>query len=150
MRARKFNKQIQVYDTYNEGTPGGGNISKDQFIASCWANVETIKSSKPYSDLGLDFSRNIVKVTIRLRNDLPWNSTTMFFVYRNSKFAISNNPTNTNYTDAFITFIATEIKSIYVAGADTVLLDYERRVRNGVGTLNTRACLVAYLEANNG
>ena len=100
-----MNKRIAIYDTTPTSDGFGGNTNTATLKATVWASLETLKPSRNYLDLGLDFARLNIRVTARKRSDFDFESTEMYFTYRSKQYTIKSYPVNTNFDDAFISFI---------------------------------------------
>ena len=105
MRSRALNKRIDIYETTPTSDGFGGSTSSVALKATVWASLETLKASRNYLDLGLDFTRLNIKVTTRERSDFDYNSSGMYFKYRGKQYTIKSYPINANFEDAFISFI---------------------------------------------
>ena len=105
MSARKLNKRIEVYQTTSVSDGVGGSTVTDNIITTTWAKLETLDSVE-VTVLGLSYTKESLTVTTRKREDFQYNSKTIYIKYRGVKYTIASFPTNENFTDAFITFIA--------------------------------------------
>ena len=105
MRSRKLNKRIDFYQTASVSDGYGGFTTSNTLLTTSWASLQT-QTSEKVSDLGLDYTKGNIAVTIREREDLSLSSKSNYFMYRGVKYTITSFPTNTNFTDGFITFFA--------------------------------------------
>ena len=112
MRARGLNKKVEIWGNTSISDNFGGYIVEDALVATSWAKIETAKTSaSKLNDLGLnDMTFNII-VTMRKRNDLSYDSINQFIKYRDEKYMFIVSPINTDFTDSFITLIATKEKT---------------------------------------
>ena len=106
MSSRELNKRIEVYQTNSTADGfGGKKAAADNIITTTWAKLESLDSVH-VTALGLDYTKESLTVTTRKREDFSYNSKTIYIKYRGVKYTIASFPTNENFTDAFITFIA--------------------------------------------
>lgn len=112
MRARGFNKRIQIHETLDSPNGFGGNTITTQFITETWASIRSMSQNKPFvkdlTDFGISNTGLAVIVTVRRRNDFAYNSINQFIVYAGESYTISSFPENKNFDNSFITFIATK------------------------------------------
>lgn len=120
MRARGLNKQIEVWQTRSVDDGFGGQTLTDNLITTSFASVKT-QTGQTISDLGLDYSKGVISVTTRKRKDFDYNSKTIYIKYRGDKYTITTFPTNTDFTDAFISFIAISEKPNTLPTYETIL-----------------------------
>lgn len=109
MRARVFNKRIEVWQALKVSDTFGGNTINETLVTTTWAKLTT-QTGEEVSGLGLDYTKGTITAVVRKRNDITYNSTTLFIKYRDKKYNIVSFPTNDNFTDAYVTFIAVEQK----------------------------------------
>ena len=111
MRGRAFNKRVEIWQTTSVSDGFGGNINTEALLNTSWAKVETV-STKNRNALNTEFglldASNSVIITTRQRNDLTYDLQTMFVKYRGEKYIIKSYPTNKDFKDNTITFIATK------------------------------------------
>jgi len=108
LRARGFNKRIDIYQTTKVSDSFGGYTNDASLLASVWANISTINVSKGSSNItafGVIDVNNSVIVTIRKR---AIDIETMYIMYRGFKYTISSSPVNPNFEDSILQFIATK------------------------------------------
>ena len=113
MRSREYNKRIQIWQTGTTADGfGGSTASSDTLITSSWAKVETFGLNSRYTDratsLGITNTTNSIRVLMRKRNDITYNSINQYLMYRGEKYIINNSPNNINFTDVDIEIIATK------------------------------------------
>ena len=106
MKARKFNKQIEVYTISAQSDGFGGNTNTSILLKKVWCNLKTIKGSSVANIEGLDFTQNNLQITVRENPNINYNSEGLLLKYRGAEYTITSFPQNTNFTDAYITFIA--------------------------------------------
>ena len=83
MRSRGLNKRIELWNTVPVKDGAGGSTNYDQLISSSWAKVETAKATaSKLNEIGLDDLSEKLLITVRFRNDLPYNGTNQFIMYR--------------------------------------------------------------------
>lgn len=110
MRARGLNKRIEFYETTNVPDTFGGNTVSSALIATSWAKIETFNPggrNSQTTDFGITNTQNAVIITTRKREDIDYTSINQYIMYRGNKYIISTAPTNINFEDSFIKFIAT-------------------------------------------
>ena len=118
MRARRFNKRIEIWQTAIVSDGFGGNTSSNTLITSSWAEIKSLNVSnrigKSSSDFGINNTQLGVMVTVRLRNDITYNSINQYIKYAGDEYTISSFPENKNFDNSYITFIAVkeDLKSV--------------------------------------
>ena len=110
MRARALKKRIGIYQITDADDGYGGKTVTNALLLTTWASIKTLKGLQAYVDLGLDYTKLNVQVTVRKQNYLDYNSTTLFFKYRGDNYTIKTFPVNTDFNDAFVTFIGVKEK----------------------------------------
>ena len=103
MRARGFNKRVEIWTTTAVPDTFGGNTVIEALTSSSWAKIETVKPNR--GDLNTDSG---VIVTLRKRNDLTYSISTMFIKYRSEKYIINSFPTNIDFEDSTIKLMCTK------------------------------------------
>ncbi len=110
MIARKYNKRVEIWQTETVSDGFGGSTVSDTLITSSWAQIETFGVNSKYSNratnLGITDTINSIRVLLRKRNDITYNSINQFLVYRGEKYIINNTPTNVNFNGVDIEIIA--------------------------------------------
>ncbi len=120
MRSRRFTKRVQIWQAESEPDGFGGNTIKDELITSSWAELKVLtnnrNASRNTTDFGISNTQLGVMVTLRKRNDINYNSINQYMMYNNEKYIISSFPTNVNFDNSLITFIAVkqDTKSVNV------------------------------------
>jgi hypothetical protein len=108
MMRNDFNKRVEIW-TLVDGPDGfGGTILTPSLLSNSWANLKTSQVGSKGSDnldsFGIVDQNNLVIFTVRKRNDLDYNVSNMYIMYRGLKYTISTAPTNINFGDNFISF----------------------------------------------
>lgn len=113
MNSRDLNKRIAIYSTEPVSDGFGGFTTSGTLVGNSWAKIESVSPGKAKSltDYGIDDPQNTIQITARKREDLVYNLEWHYVIYRGSEYKIVSTPTNTNFEDRFITFMATK-KSI--------------------------------------
>ena len=114
MRSRAYNKRFDLYESTSVADTFGGFTNTTALLSSSWAKIETFNLGSRDSnstDFGLLDVNNALKITTRKRNDITYNSTTQYIMYRGVKYNITTSPTNVNFEDNMIQFIAVKSSS---------------------------------------
>ena len=106
MRSRKLSKRIEIWQTSNVSDGFGGNTVAEILIASSWAEITTLNDVNRSTDIGITSSTNTIKVRLRKRNDITYNSINQYLKYRGFKYIIKNQPFNVDFRDDVIEIIA--------------------------------------------
>ena len=114
MRSRKLSKRIEIWQTSNVADGFGGNTIAETLITSSWAEVITLNNTNRSTDIGITSATNTIKVRLRKRNDLTYNSINQYLKYRGYKYIIQNQPFNVGFRDEVIEIIAVkeELKTV--------------------------------------
>lgn len=115
MRSRKLSKRIEIWQTSNVSDGFGGNTVADPtLITSSWAEIITLNDINRSTDIGITSATNTIKVRLRKRNDITYNSVNQYLKYRGFKYIIKNQPFNVGFRDDIIEIIATkeELRSV--------------------------------------
>ena len=114
MRSRKLSKRIEIWETTNVADGFGGSTVSEGLIASSWAEIITLNDINRSTDIGITSATNTIKVRLRKRNDITYNSINQFLKYRGFRYIIKNQPFNVGFRDDRIEIIAVkeEIKSV--------------------------------------
>ena len=114
MRSRKLSKRIEIWQTSNVSDGFGGNTVAEILIASSWVEIITLNDVNRSTDIGITSSTNTIKVRLRKRNDITYNSINQYLKYRGFKYIIKNQPFNVDFRDDVIEIIAVkeELKSV--------------------------------------
>lgn len=116
MRARKYIKRIEFWQATSAADGFGGNpVTTEELITSSWASVETVGSNSRYvsraTDLGITDPNTAILVRTRFRRDIDYNAINQFIKYRGVSYIIQSAPTNANFFDSEIEFIAVRQKT---------------------------------------
>ena len=108
MKARKYTKRIEVWETKVVSDGYGGNTVTEHLINESWANITTVNSrnASRFKDLGIIDPTNTIVVQMRWRNDLTYNAINQFLVYGDYKYIIQNAPVNINFNGTEVEIIA--------------------------------------------
>ena len=106
MRSRKLSKRIEIWQTSNVSDGFGGNTVAEILIASSWVEIITLNDVNRSTDIGITSSTNTIKVRLRKRNDITYNSINQHLKYRGFKYIIKNQPFNVDFRDDVIEIIA--------------------------------------------
>tara|TARA_R110000824_G_scaffold179493_1_gene359727 strand:- start:1142 stop:1546 length:405 start_codon:yes stop_codon:yes gene_type:complete len=114
MRSRKLSKRIEIWQTSNISDGFGGNTVAETLIASSWAEIITLNNTNRSTDIGITSATNTIKVRLRKRNDITYNSVNQYLKYRGFKYIIQNQPFNVGFKDEVIEILAVkeEIKTV--------------------------------------
>ena len=114
MRSRKLSKRIEIWQTSNASDGFGGNTVVETLITSSWAEVTTLNNTNRSTDIGITSATNTIKIKLRKRNDITYNSINQFIKYRGYKYIIQNQPFNVGFRDEVIEILAVkeEIKTV--------------------------------------
>jgi len=99
MRARKYTKKIEVWQTTKVSDGFGGNGVTNELLASSWCEILTPDKLMRNTDFGVTGTANTIIARLRKRNDLPYNSVNQFFVYRGDKYLLQGAPINVGFED---------------------------------------------------
>lgn len=94
MRPRKYKYRIAVWRYLKEGDNFGGNEVSEEKVSDSWCNIRSLPTNK-LTEYGLDENEKAIVVTLRHRNDLDYNESNLFFIYKEVRYAI-NQVTETN------------------------------------------------------
>ena len=106
MRSRRFRKRIEIYETTAVSDGVGGNTVTSALLGTSWADLRSVNKKTDLSQFGINNTQLAIEVTVRKRNDLAYNSINQFIVYGGENYNIVSFPTNTNFDNSLITFIA--------------------------------------------
>ncbi len=105
MSARRFNKRIEIYEISDVADGYGGNTVTSTLLATVWAFIRSVKSIN-LEDYGLDATQLAVKITVRHRADIDYESGNHFIKYQGNEYTIISFPTDLDFDHKFITFLA--------------------------------------------
>ena len=106
MRSRKLSKRIEIWQTSNVSDGFGGNTVAETLIASSWAEIITLNNTNRSTDIGITSATNTIKVRLRKRNDITYNSVNQYLKYRGFKYIIQNQPFNVGFRDDVVEILA--------------------------------------------
>ena len=106
MRSRKLSKRIEIWQTSNVSDGFGGNTVDGTLITSSWAEIITLNDVNRSTDIGITSATNTIKVRLRKRKDLTYNSVNQYLKYRGFKYIIQNQPFNVGFRDDVIEILA--------------------------------------------
>jgi head-tail adaptor len=106
MRSRKLSKRIEIWQTSNVSDGFGGNTVAETLIASSWAEIITLNNTNRSTDIGITSATNTIKVRLRKRNDITYNSINQYLKYRGFKYIIQNQPFNVGFRDDVVEILA--------------------------------------------
>ena len=114
MRSRKLSKRIEIWQTSNVSDGFGGNTVAETLIASSWAEIITLNNTNRSTDIGITSATNTIKVRLRKRKDITYNSVNQYLKYRGFKYIIQNQPFNVGFRDDVIEILAVkeELKTV--------------------------------------
>tara|TARA_R110001583_G_scaffold114132_1_gene264582 strand:- start:7639 stop:8004 length:366 start_codon:yes stop_codon:yes gene_type:complete len=114
MRSRKLSKRIEIWQTSNVSDGFGGNTVAETLITSSWAEIVTLNDTNRSTDIGITSATNTIKVRLRKRNDITYNSINQYLKYRGFKYIIKNQPFNVGFKNDIIEILAVkeEIKTV--------------------------------------
>lgn len=146
MRARGFNKRIEVWQTgaVSDGY-GGFKSTNDIMLVNTWAKLVSLNANKPYSksstDYGISNTQLGIIVTVRRRNDLTYNSINQYIKYNGEFYTITSFPEDKNFDHAYITFVAVkkdlkDVATIEAVDVNAIYNNYAERVTEAEGVLN--------------
>ena len=106
MRSRKLSKRIEIWQTSNVSDGFGGNTVAETLITSSWVEIITLNDVNRSTDIGITSATNSIKVRLRKRKDITYNSINQYLKYRGFKYIIKNQPFNAGFRDDVIEIIA--------------------------------------------
>ena len=114
MRSRKLSKRIEIWQTSNVADGFGGNTIAETLITSSWAEVTTLNNTNRSTDIGITSATNTIKIKLRKRKDITYNSINQYIKYRGFKYIIQNQPFNVGFKDEVIEILAVkeELKTV--------------------------------------
>ena len=110
MRSRGFNKRIEIWQNTSVDDGFGGYTDTTALLTTSWAKIETVKPNRGdlNTNIGILDASNSVILTLRKREDLNYNMTTMFMKYRGEKYIINSFPANIDFKDNLIKIVCTK------------------------------------------
>ena len=117
MRARKYNKKIEVWQTAPLSDGFGGSTISETLLTSSWCSINTLDRISRSTDFGITDTNDTIVVQLRKRNDLIYNSKNLYFKYRGYKYLIQSEPINIGFEDREIQIT---LKRESVKSVDTI------------------------------
>jgi hypothetical protein len=108
MRARKYNKQIEIWQTTKVSDGFGGNVVTPELITKSRCKIITNNKIYQNKEFGLSETTNKIVVQLRKRNDITYNSKNQFVKYRGEKYVINSEPVNVGFEDREIQITLTK------------------------------------------
>jgi len=150
MRARVYNKRVEIWTTTTIPDTFGGYTVTSFLVTSSWAKIDTFKSGNKNNtdtDFGTLSTQNGIIITLRKRNDFEYNSSTHYVVYRDEKYIISTNPTNENFEDSTIQFIGVRQQNENIELSEleiqaSIAPKYKIRVEADGGIVESLDCVI--------
>ena len=155
MRARQLNKRIEIYQVKTVYDGFSGKTVYDELITSSWAKVETHDDKRQQqNEVGIDDYSQKLKITMRFRNDVAYNSVNQFLMYRGVKYTFTVSPNDMDFSSTFITLIAQRevLKEVSLIepinpDANTIFVNYKNRVEANDGELSSETCTQEYIDS---
>jgi SPP1 family predicted phage head-tail adaptor len=171
-RSRKLRKRIEIWQTNKVADGFGGNTVEAEQITATWADIRTLSLSNKYegnaNEIGIFDPSTAIMVKVRKRNDLTYNAINQYIIYNGQQYNIVTHPTNVDFNNSYIEFIASLEASkgvnpiapiggerfpytfnfILTSKAETIeqVFDgYELRVEGDGGNITSEACVIEYL-----
>lgn len=124
MRARKYNKRIEFWQTTAVSDGYGGNTISEELITSSWCNITTVASNQravqKLTDLGISEPLKAIIIMLRHRNDIEYNSLNQFIKYRGDKYVINNAPVDINFEGVEVEIIAVKESATEVSNINPI------------------------------
>ena len=171
-RSRNLRKRIEIWQTNKVADGFGGNTVESTQLTATWADIRTLGIENKYNvspnEIGIFDPSTAIKIRVRKRNDLTYNAINQFIKYNGIKYNIVTNPTNVNFNNGFIEFIAAlqatnQINPIAPIGGERfpytfnfileskvetvqrVFDGYDMRLTDDGGFISSEACVKTYL-----
>lgn len=111
MRARKYTKKIEFFQTTKVADGFGGNTMSSVSLGSFWCKIDSLSANSRFNGSNTNFGTldlvNSYKITLR-KGLLDFNQKDMYILYRNDKYIIQTQPNNINFTDSEIEIFITK------------------------------------------
>ena len=151
LRARKYTKRIDIYQTLSINDGFGGNTIQDSFLTSSWGKIESLSVSSTFNNNDNNFGTydlsNSFKLTLRKRNDLTYSNSNMFFLYRGEKYIFQNFPTNISFKDSEVEIIITKENPQQTSNSlFNIYAAYLQRVISKGGNIDSPSCVQTSLK----
>jgi SPP1 family predicted phage head-tail adaptor len=107
MRARGFNKRVEIWGTSNVSDGFSGYTVEETLLTTSWAKIDTVKPNRGdlTTDIGILDASNSIIVTLRKREDITYDMQTQFIKYRGEKYIINSYPANIDFKDNLIKIV---------------------------------------------
>ena len=106
MRARKYNKKIEIWQTTPVSDGFGGNTITSTLLSNAWCKIITNpKNTNRQTDFGETETFDRLAVQLRKNKNLVYNTQTMFFKYRGVDYNMVSEPVNIGFEDREIEII---------------------------------------------
>ena len=110
LRARKYTKRVQIWQTSFVPDGFGGNVVSEELITTSWAEVKSAAANSKFSqrlvDLGITDPTLALVVKLRYRNDVDYNAINRFLLYRSERYVIQNSAVNIDFFNSEVSIIA--------------------------------------------
>ena len=124
MRAKRYNKRIEIWQVTKTPDGYGGETVTDELITKSWCSIKTASTNKSNStraeSLGITDPTNTIFISTRLRNDITYNAINQYIVYNGFKYIIQNEPTSVDFTNTEVEIIATRERTKSVENIDVI------------------------------
>jgi hypothetical protein len=100
MRARKYNKKIEVYqsapifDGYS-----GNSCSSFTLLFSAWCQIKTLDTTSKDTNVGEIVEESKLVVNLRKNSNIDYTSKGLYFKYRNIDYIVQGTPINIGFED---------------------------------------------------
>lgn len=151
MRARNITKRIEIWQTVEVPDGFGGSTSSEEKITTTWAEVKTLnnKFNVRLTDFGISETQIAISVKVRLRPDFTYNSINQFIMYRGESYTINSFPTNIDFDNSYVMFIAVKeaVKNVPILAPSIELIvnGYKATVEALDGALSSEVCTTAFV-----
>jgi hypothetical protein len=88
MKAREYDKRIDIWEISTVPDGYGGSTVTSQMISSSWAKLQTDGLGRKAYNMGIIEFNDPLLFFVRGRNDLPYNGRTLYLMYKGSKYII--------------------------------------------------------------
>jgi SPP1 family predicted phage head-tail adaptor len=99
MRARKYNKKIDIWQTTTIADGYGGGGGSSSLLTSVWCKFITNDAILRSTDIGQTETNDKLMLKVRKNTNINYNSKNMFFIYRNREYMIQGTPINIGFED---------------------------------------------------
>lgn len=107
MKARKYNRIIEIWQTSVVSDEYGGSTVSDTFITKSWCSIKTPKDASRLTDIGITDALNSIVVNLRHRNDIMYNVVNQYIKYNGCKYILKS-VSDIDLNGIDITIIATK------------------------------------------